>query len=119
MSTARWYAGIAKNPFPNESVEIVKVSGGSNSQGKLNTGEMRTRNGWISFNTTIPKTIYRHCMSYVNYTTIILIGGHQDDETYSKNTHLLIGDDWTLGPGVNLKIITKKNFFKKISFFQI
>jgi hypothetical protein len=106
MTTGRCLAGNAKNPFLNESVEVARLSGGLNEQGRLNSEEIRARNGWISINETIPTKMYWHCMSYVNPGTIILIGGNQL-ENFSQKTHLLTNEgSWSVGPGINFN---KKN----------
>jgi hypothetical protein len=66
MSTARSFAGTAINSFFNESLELVKISGGFDGETSLNTGETRTNYGWIPINSTIPTKVFTHCMSYVN-----------------------------------------------------
>jgi hypothetical protein len=103
MSAARWVPGIAKNTFSNESSMIV--SGGYNTEvGPLDTIEIRTLNGWISTNTTIPSTVYSHCTMYINESTVILIGGVQPAYSYSPKTYFLTNGVWSNGPGIKLPL---------------
>ena len=102
MTTARYLPGIAKNPFLNKYGEVARLSGGYNELGQLKSGEIRTPNGWISTNNTIPIKIHWHCMSYVNHKTIILIGGTQF-ESFSQKTHMLTNGTWSIGPGIRFK----------------
>ena len=102
MSTARWVPGISKNKYSNNSLQIGIVSGGYNTEvGPLDTIEIRTSDGWISMNTTIPTTVYSHCMLYLNESTLILIGGVQLGYNYSPKTFFLTNDVWSNGPGMN------------------
>ncbi len=103
MSTARWVPGIARNPFLNNSVDVGIVTGGYNTEvGPLDSGEIRTLDGRISMNTTIPTAVYSHCTIYLNESTIILIGGVQIGYNYSPKTYYLTNDAWSDGPGTSI-----------------
>ena len=113
MTTARYLPGIAQKPFLNESFEVARLSGGYNELGQLKSGEIRTPNGWISTNNTIPIKIHWHCMSYVNLSAIILIGGNQL-EPYSQKTHIFTNENWSVGPGINFKTHFERRLYTNL-----
>jgi N-acetylneuraminic acid mutarotase len=82
------------------------VTGGWNGSANLNSAEMLTEEGWESNIPTLPVTIEAHCMVTVNSTTVMVIGGYQND-AYSGNTfYFTFGEgSWTEGPALKEKRI--------------
>jgi hypothetical protein len=80
------------------------VTGGSNGT-DLNSAEMLTEEGWESNIPSLPVTILGHCMITVNSTTVMAIGGMQNDQDYSGKTFFFtFGEEsWTEGPELKIK----------------
>jgi hypothetical protein len=66
---------------------------------------MLTEEGWESKVPSLPVTIYSHCMVTVNLTTVMVIGGQQNDQDLSGKTfYLTFGEkSWTKGPALKYK----------------
>jgi hypothetical protein len=70
----------------------------------LNSAEMLTEEGWESNIPSLPVTIRRHCMVTVNSTTVMVIGGYQNDEHSGKTFYFTFGEEsWTDGPELQNK----------------
>jgi hypothetical protein len=76
------------------------VTGGQNSSlDNLNSAEILTEEGWESTMPALPVTIVDHCMVTVNYTTVMVIGGWQNDKYSGKTFYFTFGEEsWTEGP---------------------
>jgi hypothetical protein len=76
------------------------VTGGTNLFGNsVNSAEILTEDGWESNIPSLPVTISFHCMVTVNSTTVMVIGGHQNDHNLGKTFYFTIGEEsWTEGP---------------------
>ncbi len=80
------------------------VTGGWNGQESLNVTEMLTEGGWESNIPSLPVTIYAHCIVSVNSTTVMVIGGNQNDKTEGKTFYFTFGElRWTEGPALKYK----------------
>ncbi len=76
----------------------VLVTGGTGPF-PLNSAEMLTEEGWESNIPSLPVTIYGHCMVTVNSTTVMAIGGRQNDQYSGKTFYFTTGaKNWTEGP---------------------
>ncbi len=79
------------------------VTGGVGSD-ILNSAEILTENGWESKIPSLTVTIYDHCMVTVNSTTVMVIGGIQNNQISGKTFYFNFGDDgWTEGPELKNK----------------
>ncbi len=76
------------------------VTGGLDGSGfSLNSAEMLTEEGWESNIPSLPVTISYHCMVTVNSTTVMAIGGWQNDQVSGKTYYFTFGEEsWTEGP---------------------
>jgi hypothetical protein len=76
------------------------VTGGFYSSGSyLNRAEMLTEEGWESNIPSLPVTIAAHCMVTVNSTTVLIIGGMQNNQFSGKTFYFTFGEEsWTEGP---------------------
>ncbi len=81
------------------------VTGGYNdSYSDLNSAEMLTEEGWERNIPSLPVTIYAHCMVTVNSTTVMAIGGIQNEDYSGKTFYFNLGEDsWTEGPELKNK----------------
>ena len=90
-------------PYPNEAHSLFVTVGYNGPFGHLNTGEVLTDAGWQEFLPYLPVTIVGHCMVLVNSTTVLVIGGLQNDEespslkTFYFNTE---NGNWIDGPNL-------------------
>jgi hypothetical protein len=65
---------------------------------------MLTEEGWESYIPALPVTIYRHCMVTVNSTTVMAIGGYQNDRISGKTFYFTFGEEsWTEGPELEFR----------------
>jgi hypothetical protein len=74
------------------------VTGGVNGS-DLNSAEMLTEEGWERNIPSLPVTIFAHCMVTVNSTTVMAIGGVQNNQYSGKTFYFTLGEEsWTEGP---------------------
>ena len=60
---------------------------------------MLTEEGWESNIPSLPVAIYGHCMVTVNSSTVMVIGGYQNDQISGKTFFFTSGEEsWTQGP---------------------
>ncbi len=95
MNSVRAYAAAAQLKD-----SILLVTGGYDASfSYLNSAEMLTEEGWESNIPSLPVTITAHCMVTVNSTTVMVIGGAQNDEYSGKTFYFTFGEEsWTEGP---------------------
>jgi hypothetical protein len=76
------------------------VTGGWVGSASLNSSEILTEEGWESNIPSLPVTIFGPCMVTVNSTTVMVIGGYQNDQDFSGKTfYFTFGEhSWTEGP---------------------
>jgi hypothetical protein len=81
------------------------VTGGQNGSFILNSAEMLTEEGWESNIPSLPVVrIYHHCMVSVNSTTVMAIGGFQNNKYSGKTFYFTLGEEsWTKGPELKIK----------------
>jgi hypothetical protein len=80
------------------------VTGGFDGSGSLNSAEMLTVEGWESNIPSLPVTIALHCIVSVNSTTVMVIGGFQNDQYSVKTFYFTLGEkSWTEGPELENK----------------
>jgi hypothetical protein len=64
---------------------------------------MLTEKGWESNIPSLPVTINGHCMVTVNSTTVMAIGGWQNDQISGKTFYFTFGEEsWTEGPELKI-----------------
>ncbi len=84
--------------------KILVTGGIDGSYSDLNSAEMLTEEGWESNIPSLPVTIYAHCMVTVNSTTVMAIGGYQNDRYSGKTFYFTFGEEsWTEGPELKNK----------------
>ncbi len=83
----------------------ILVTGGEDASGSyLNSAEMLTEEGWESNIPSLPVTIGAHCMVTVNSTTVMVIGGYQNEQRSGKTFYFTVGEEsWTVGPELKNK----------------
>jgi hypothetical protein len=65
---------------------------------------MLTEEGWESNIPSLPVTIYAHCMVTVNSTTVMVIGGFQNNQYSGKTFYFTYGEEsWTEGPELKIE----------------
>jgi hypothetical protein len=81
------------------------VTGGYDGSGyDLNSAEMLTEEGWESNIPSLLVTIRGHCMVTVNSTTVMAIGGWQNNQASRKTFYFTFGEQsWTEGPELKNK----------------
>ncbi len=81
------------------------VTGGVGGSGSdLNSAEMLTEEGWESNIPSLPVTIRTHCLVTVNSTTVMAIGGWQNNQISGKTFYFTLGEEsWTEGPALKNK----------------
>jgi hypothetical protein len=80
------------------------VTGGFDESDSLNSAEMLTEEGWESNIPSLQVTIITHCMVTVNSTTVMAIGGQQNDTISGKTFYFTFGEEsWTEGPELKNK----------------
>jgi hypothetical protein len=82
------------------------VTGGEDGFGSdLKSAEMFTEQGWERTIPSLPVTILAHCIVTVNSTTVMAIGGYQNNQDWSGKTfYFTLGDkSWTKGPELKNK----------------
>jgi N-acetylneuraminic acid mutarotase len=81
------------------------VTGGYDGSGSdLNSAEMLTEEGWESNIPSLPVTIAGHSMVTVNSTTVMAIGGYQNNQYSGKTFYFTFGEEsWTEGPELKNK----------------
>ena len=99
MNKERSGAASLPSPYPNKS-HIFLVTGGRDSSGYLNTGEILTADGWQYMSQPLPVNIAYHCAVLVNATTAFVIGGRQDDKLTAPMTYFFNTENevWIEGP---------------------
>jgi hypothetical protein len=79
--------------------KLLVTGGFDGSYSRLNSAEMLTEDGWESNLPSLPVTIRNHCMVTVNSTTVMAIGGWQNDQISGKTFYFTFGEEsWTEGP---------------------
>jgi N-acetylneuraminic acid mutarotase len=103
MMSAKAYAAVSVSPNRTTSTKLF-VTGGLNSSSFLNTIESLTPDGWKTLPPFLPVNIHMHCSVFVNSTTLMVIGGIQN-EVYSPLTYYLNTDSnfWVSGPTLNIE----------------
>jgi hypothetical protein len=103
MNSVRAYAAAAQLQDGK-----LLVTGGRDDSVYLNSAEMLTEEGWESDIPSLPVTIDVHCMVTVNSTTVMVIGGDQNDQYWSGKTfYFTFGDaSWIQGP----ELMATRNF---------
>ena len=98
LNTPRGNAAAFSFPYPNGALSLF-VTGGLDNFWSLNTMEVLIDDGWQKLPSSIPATIDGHCMVHINFTTVLIIGGHQNG-TASPNTFYYNTEngDWDDGP---------------------
>ncbi len=70
----------------------------------LNSAEMLTEEGCESNIPSLPVIINAHCMVTVNSTTVMVIGGYQNNQYSGKTFYFTFGEEsWTEGPELKNK----------------
>jgi hypothetical protein len=100
MNSVRAFAAAAQL----KDGKLIVTGGWDDSVSFLNSAEMLTEEGWESNIPSLPVTIYGHCMVTVNSTTVMVIGGYQNDYYSGKTFYFTFGEEsWTEGPELNYK----------------
>ena len=93
-------AATCPSPYPNATHSLF-VTGGINIYRRDDsTAEVLTDSGWQTLPTSLPVSIYEHCMVLLNSTTVLMIGGMQNYTEYSPDTFYFNTDNekWIEGP---------------------
>jgi hypothetical protein len=101
----RFLGAVSLSPYPTESYKLF-LTGGRRS----NTAEVLTEQGWKALPQTIPiEEIFYHCSVLVNSTTVMVIGGIENQKSSSNKTYFFNTENeiWTEGP--QLKNIRKSH----------
>jgi hypothetical protein len=102
MNSVRVYAAAAQL----KDGKLLVTGGYDASYSDLNSAEMLTEDGWESNIPSLSVTISRHCMITVNSTTVMAIGGRQNDQNSGKTFYFTFGEEsWTEGPELKNKRI--------------
>jgi hypothetical protein len=100
MTSVRVYAAAAQL----QDGKLLVTGGWDESGSHLNSAEMLTEEGWENNIPSLPVTIHSHCMVTVNSTTVMAIGGRQNDQRSGKTFYFTFGEEsWTEGPALKNK----------------
>jgi hypothetical protein len=95
MNSVRAYAAAAQL----QDGKLLVTGGDGGSLSDLNSAEMLTEEGWETNIPALPVNIYYHCMVTVNSTTVMAIGGWQNDQYSGKTFYFTFGEErWSEGP---------------------
>jgi hypothetical protein len=102
--SAKAFAAVSVSPNQTSLSKLFVTGGQISSSSFLNTTEALTPNGWKTLPQSLPVNIHLHCSVFVNSTTLIIIGGIQN-EVYSPLTYYLNTDSnfWVSGPTLNIE----------------
>ncbi len=79
--------------------KLLGTGGIDDSNNKLNSTEILTKEGWDSKIPNLPVAISYHCMVTVNTKTVMVIGGWKDNEAIGQTFYFTFGEEsWTEGP---------------------
>ena len=105
-----WVSTASMNSATNDAAGAqlpdgkILVTGGYDGKAVLNSAEILTKAGWESTVPSLPVTIIYHCMITVNSTTVMAIGGHQDNQFSGKMFYFTFGEEsWMEGPELKNK----------------
>jgi hypothetical protein len=100
MNSLRVYAAAAQL----KDGQLLVTGGYDGSYSPLNSAEMLTEEGWESNIPSLSVTIFLHCMVTVNSTTVMVIGGFQNDQYSGKTFYFTFGEEsWMEGPELKNK----------------
>jgi hypothetical protein len=71
----------------------LMVTGGNNITIYFNSSEIYGEEKWESKVPALPVTFYAHCLVTVNSTTVIAIGGKQNERTSGKTYYFTFGEE--------------------------
>jgi hypothetical protein len=95
LNSVRVYAAAAQL----QNGKLLVMGGFDESGSPVNSAEMLTEEGWESNIPSLPVTITRHCMFTVNSTTVMAVGGIQNNLYSGKTFYFTLGEEsWTEGP---------------------
>ncbi len=110
LENNKWVSSASMNSQRSSAAAVqlkdgkLLVTGGYRSSAFLNSAEMLTEEGWESNIPALPVTIYGHCMVTVNSTTVMVIGGVQNNPYSGKTFYFTFGEEsWTEGPELKNK----------------
>jgi N-acetylneuraminic acid mutarotase len=117
LNRGKCFAAVSPSPYPSSNRKLF-VTGGFTEPDSLknttvegliqNTVEVLTQQGWETLPKSLPVTISAHCSVLVNSTTVLVIGGYQNEyskennmssETFLFNTET---ETWTAGPELKI-----------------
>ena len=91
MENNEWVSSASMNSIRSSAAAAqlpdgkLLVTGGQDASFfDLNSAEMLTEEGWESNIPSLPVTIAAHCMVTVNSTTVMVIGGYQNEKISGK-----------------------------------
>jgi hypothetical protein len=95
LNSGRYWVAVSPSPYPKKNQKLFVTGGLFNN----NTVEVLTQPGWKTSLQTLPVKIYGHCSVLVNSTTVMVIGGRQND-VISSNTYFFNTEHgmWIAGP---------------------
>jgi hypothetical protein len=100
MNSVRVYAAAAQL----QDGKLLVTGGYDGSGSDLKSAEILTEEGWESNIPSLPVIMTRHCMVTVNATTVIVIGGRQNNQYSGKTFFFTFGEkSWTEGPELKNK----------------
>ena len=102
FNSSRLYAAITPFPNSNETQQYL-VTGGIGSE-SFSTWEILNGDAKKPSSGVLPVSIFGQCMTIVNSTTIIMIGGNQDNIFGSFRTHFFNTENqnWVEGPALKV-----------------
>jgi hypothetical protein len=111
LENNQWVSSASMNSVRVEAAaaqlkdgKILVTGGYDASFSSLNSAEMLTEEGWESNIPSLPVTIKSHCMLTVNSTTVMAIGGRQNNQYSGKTFYFTFGEEsWTEGPELKNK----------------
>jgi hypothetical protein len=106
-----WVSTVSMNSARRNAAAVqlqdgrILVTGGNNGA-YLKSAEMLTEQGWDSKIPSLPVTIAVHCVVAVNSTTVMVIGGYQNNRVSGRTFYFTFGEEtWTDGPELKYKRI--------------
>ncbi len=106
LENSQWVSSASMNSVRADAAaaqlkdgRLLVTGGWDDSFSSLNSAEILTEEGWESNIPSLPVPILDHCMVTVNSTTVMVIGGIQNDEYSGKTFYFTFGEEsWTEGP---------------------
>ena len=104
MENNKWISSVSMNSIRVDAAaaklqnDTLLVTGGTDSLADLSSADMLTQERWETKIPSLPVIISDHCMVTVNSTTVMVVGGWQNEQLSNQTFYFTFGEQrWTQG----------------------